>query len=710
MAQNPFSRHPRIEAAYRVVMVLLAAGFVAAAVMGAARYYSPVPLGDMWNGYLDFFMEVQNGNHTAWWAQHNEHRIVLARLLFWLDLSFFDGRGASLIVANYLLVATSASVLCLGIRRALRGTVDSSLATATQTLVWASAFFWSQQENLTWGFQSQFFLAQLLPLAALSVLARVRAAPEGRLSSLAISCALGIAACGTMANGVLTLPLMVAYALVIGIRRRDVLILGGVTVTTVLVYMSGYAPGAGHAPLLQTLRANPWGIAGFVLTYLGNAVAYIPVLRGAGRVAPMVVGAVMLLTAVLVAAKGWRSRAERPLTYAMLAFIAYVCATALGTALGRLTGTLDQALISRYTTPPLMAWCALLVATLPEIATRTVLRRLALVLAPAVLLALIPTQATALRRHSDLRFQKELGALALALDVRDERAIAPIFPFTDWAIAIADKASERHLSVFGYPPLVDARASIGTMSKPHTAGACAGSDITIESVANGQAFSRIRGRIQRPATGSVTERIDVVASDGRIVGLALDGAPRITSSAPEPGQKRLQASDFTGYVLSSAVDAPMTLVTAHGCAFSVATPLRVFSIVTQTPAPGAGLVSASALAGDSGYSGSDIDKSRFKGIRVLGSLIHADKDTGSVSFTVHRDEHIYYRSGPTAGRQRLIFGTGTAPIPLPVLSEWTRISFDDPRLPDAFLVTIRDDGDGWGEWSAIALEDGLPAP
>jgi hypothetical protein len=710
MVHSSLFHHPRTGTGYRIVIVLLAASIVAAAIIGAMRYYSPVPLGDMWNGYLDFFMEVQNGNHAAWWTQHNEHRIVLARLLFWMDLSFFNGRGVSLIVANYLIVGASASVLCFGIRRALRGTVDPSLATAMQALVWGGAFFWSQQENLTWGFQSQFFLAQLLPLAGLSALARVKAAPEARTPGIAISCALGVAACGTMANGVLALPLMVAYALVVGIRRRDVLILATVTVTTVLIYLYGYASGAGHAPLLQTLRADPLGIAGFVLTYLGNPVAYISALRGTGNIAPMVVGATMLTAALVVAVRGWKSRAEQPLTYAMLTFIAYVAATALGTALGRLTGTLDQALISRYTTPPIMAWCALLVAVLPDIANRRIFRRVALVMAPVALLALLPTQATALSRHSDLRFQKELGALALALDVRDERAIAPIFPFTDWAMTIAKKARERHLSVFGFLPLADARASMGSVPARQTATDCSGSVVAIEAVADGQEFSRIRGRIQRRATDSVSERIEIVGADGRIVGLALDGAPKITSSRPASGQDRLQASDFAGYALTSAIDAPMSLVTADGCAVSVATPLRIFSLVTQTPAPGPALVPASAVTTDSTYTGSDADRSQFAGIRVLGSFVHMDEDTGSVSFTVHRGEHIFYRSGPTGGRQRLLLGTGPTVIPLPVLREWTRLSFDDPRLPDAVVITVRDDGDGWGEWSAIAVGNATPAP
>jgi hypothetical protein len=571
MIQGLSLRHPHAGAAYRVSMALLTAAIVVAAVVGAVQYYSPVPLGDMWNGYLDFFMEVRDGNRAAWWAQHNEHRIVLARVLFWMDLSFFDGRGIILIVANYAIAATSAGVLSFGVRWALRPDGDRSLAVAGYALVWSGAFFWSQQENLTWGFQSQFFLAQLLPLAALFLLARAMAEPGHATRAVTASCVLGVAACGTMANGVLALPLMLGYGIVIGLRRNHLFILAAVTIVTLLVYAQGYAPDAGHAPLLQTLRADPTGIAGFVLAYLGNPVAYIPVLHGMGKIASTFVGAAMLVATLLVAIRHWRLRAARPLTYAMLAFIAYVGATALGTALGRLTGSLDQALISRYTTPTIMAWCALLVASLPGIASSRRLRRSALVGAPILLLALLPTQATALRRHADLRFQKELGALALALGVRDDRAIAPIFPFTDWAIAIAGKARERHLSIFADAPFLDAPATIGTVSRQHAEGACAASDVAIEVVPGEQVFSRIRGRIQRLATDSVFERIEVVGTDGRVVGLAVDGAPRIDSLHASGGQGRLQLSDFAGYVTSGAIGAPLSLVTADGCAVSIPT-------------------------------------------------------------------------------------------------------------------------------------------
>jgi hypothetical protein len=36
----------------------------------------------MWNGYLEFFAKVASGDWSAWMTQHNEHRILIARLFF----------------------------------------------------------------------------------------------------------------------------------------------------------------------------------------------------------------------------------------------------------------------------------------------------------------------------------------------------------------------------------------------------------------------------------------------------------------------------------------------------------------------------------------------------------------------------------------------------------------------------------------------------
>ena len=84
---------PNSIGAYVIFMVFIA-------IFGGAYLYSPIPYWDMWGGYLDFFLRVNNGDYGVWWSQHNEHRIILSRLLFWLDLKWFGGVSIFLIVFN----------------------------------------------------------------------------------------------------------------------------------------------------------------------------------------------------------------------------------------------------------------------------------------------------------------------------------------------------------------------------------------------------------------------------------------------------------------------------------------------------------------------------------------------------------------------------------------------------------------------------------
>ena len=65
-----------------MAFAFFAFAMVLLAMIGGVRRYSPIPFGDMWNGTLGFFVRIQDGDYSAWWAQHNEHRIVLARILF----------------------------------------------------------------------------------------------------------------------------------------------------------------------------------------------------------------------------------------------------------------------------------------------------------------------------------------------------------------------------------------------------------------------------------------------------------------------------------------------------------------------------------------------------------------------------------------------------------------------------------------------------
>ena len=83
---------------------VLAPVCVLLAVIGAVRNYSSVPHWDMWPGYVEFWVRLGEGHWREWWALHNEHRIVLARVLFWIDHAVFGGTIGFLLVVNYLLV------------------------------------------------------------------------------------------------------------------------------------------------------------------------------------------------------------------------------------------------------------------------------------------------------------------------------------------------------------------------------------------------------------------------------------------------------------------------------------------------------------------------------------------------------------------------------------------------------------------------------
>ena len=148
----------------KVALVFMGAAvvFLGLATIGGIRAYSPVPFWDMWDGYLNFYFTLNTGDLSAWWAQHNEHRPVLARLFFWIDLAWFHGSVWFLLVINYLLACCICLVFWLYAREASAANLNFF---GFFLIAWL--FSWSQEENFTWGFQSQFFLAQLLPLVGI---------------------------------------------------------------------------------------------------------------------------------------------------------------------------------------------------------------------------------------------------------------------------------------------------------------------------------------------------------------------------------------------------------------------------------------------------------------------------------------------------------------------------------------------------------------
>ncbi len=163
----------------------------------------------------------------AWWRQANEHRLVLPKALFWMEYTWFGGQQVFLIIMNYVLVGCGLAVFAAFLRDRLPAQPGRSWFFGV-TLLAIGLFSWVQKENLAWANQGQFFLAQVLPLVGFYCLYRAACAPTARGWFPAASL-IGVLSVGTMANGVMALPMMVLYAAVARLGRRRTLILAVLT-------------------------------------------------------------------------------------------------------------------------------------------------------------------------------------------------------------------------------------------------------------------------------------------------------------------------------------------------------------------------------------------------------------------------------------------------------------------------------------------------
>lgn len=695
-----------------VPALLVMAGFTGAMLLlvaiGLVRNYSPVPFWDMWDGYLNFYLAVTDGDLSAWVRQQNEHRIVLSHLLFWLDLRYFGGASWFLLMVNYALAAATALLFWRLLRARLTPQLRSPAETVLGLFLVAWLFSWMQQENFTWAFQSQFFLAQLLPLWSLYCL-YLSLSLAGGTNWFVLACAGGVAAAGSMANGVLALPLLLCYTVLTqqGWRRCGVLAL--LTIATLGAFFYGYHQPSDHIPFLTVLHDSAVPLLRYMLQYLGSPWYFLAGSSVAGKQLALLGGIVLVVLCVLQGLR-WYQRRDDTLLLALLLFLAYVVATATATASGRLHVGDGEPFSSRYTTPALMAWAAMLVLYAPRwLAAARAGRRVLLALPLMVLtVALLVLQTNALHPQTALLYQKKIAALALELGVADQVQVGNVYPLARNVLPIAELARARHESVFGMAPWRGLHDAIGrpeTINNPRSP--CQGSLDEVAPVESDANYLRVSGWLRKRDGGLMGETLRLVDGNGKLVGVALSGHEQ--PDAATSVDKNARYVEFQGYVLASIAGSALSLqadTASGGCALTVQIPLTLVTLTSQAPdASISSLLAASAVVQGPNWTGSDYEHTEIPGLRVYGSFVQADADIGTISLRVKRGDRLFYRSGPGGGRQRLSFpGTTLEEVRLPVRTEWTLLEFRGSALPDGeFVVTFSDAGDGWGEWSAIAL-------
>jgi hypothetical protein len=509
-----------------ILFSLVAVLFFVLAVIGTVRNYSPVPWLDMWDDYIGFYLRLHAGDWGAWWAQHNEHRIVLARMFFWVDVACFHGNGIFSLVVIYIF-ALAVGALFAEIWREQSQGQDLYILFFVEAWI----FSWTQKQNLTWAFQSQFILAQLLPLAGLYFFHLSLSRPDKTRMYFSVATVCGLLAVGSMANGILALPAMALYAMIAARSFRQTMFFIALSVAEICLYFHQLEPShfQGAAPtLLGEILQHPAGFIEFFLTYIGGPfIALLGFKHGAIFVGEFCAAALVLISAA--AFFGYLGRAKSSsLPLALLVFILYIMATAAVTAAGRLPLGLQEALSGRYQTPALYGWAAALLLFWPEIAKRLRVRNIfSLSLAVFLLFVMLPTQLRALTYQRPMQFSRAFSALSLELQINDVDQIIPLYPFPDALLNFAYGARQQHLSVFGFAPLKDAHLLLGQKIKTKFPDPCRGSLDIITLLADAPQYVRLQGWLYNARPIKKPEMVILADQTNEIVGLGLLGEQRL---------------------------------------------------------------------------------------------------------------------------------------------------------------------------------------
>lgn len=529
------------------IILILAVLYVALAIAGGFLTFNPSPAADMWDGYVNFFRLLQENHPNLWWGQHNEHRIFLSRLFFWVDFNLFNGSFIFLIVLNYFLIAAIFFSFLAMIRHAFKQKETKDLAFIASIVVCIFSFSWIQHPNLIWPFQNQFFLAHLMPLLAFYFLYLSAEKTDSHWPFL-IAIFFGIASIGTMANGILVLPFLAVLGIILRIKWQKIALLALLSCIILWIYFIDYISISSHGSLSNAVQDHPIQLIQFILTYIGLPFYFM---AKKSIVAAQLAGAFLILSSLFFALATLRTPRQHAFSLMLLVFIAYIGATALGTAGGRSVFGVEFALSGRYTTPALMAWSSLLLISFSFFKDKLLSygnKVYFIVLLPALL---FPYQFRAL--HGDFldsRFNSLVGVLALELEVHDSEMLTYLYPRPSMLISISQHAREQDWLVFNHSQIKDAAGMIGQVYETPSSEPCVGAIESTHMLADDPAYVRVSGWIYDPSASEVPHKVFIInKSDNKIVGYAITGDRR-KDLRKTVDSKALYAG-FRGYMLTS---------------------------------------------------------------------------------------------------------------------------------------------------------------
>ena len=510
-------------AAAATLACVAAIGTVAFTLATVYRLHVPLPYWDEWYTIIDFrqFDEGRYGIADLA-AQHNEHRLLFPRLFFFADELGFGLSGLLNASVTLLLQSANAAILLALMARLVARPAHRALLAGFVLLM---LFTLRQEQNFSNGFQLQFvgvFTAALLGgMAYVAGLARLAAGWRRGSVHFALSALCCFVATYTMANGVMAGFVLAVMAALLRAPWRVPAITALLALLLAALFFHGHRPGEDSLPLSHAL-AHPLPYLHYVTAYLGNPLAI-------GIRSTQTLGTVGL---GLAAAAAWRvatGRTRDAASLSLLAFAGFILASAGATGYGRIALGTVQALDSRYATPSLLFWCAILLFWFP-VAVGPSRHR-----APAAALGVLMALLTGAALDAEAHAWPQLAARSAALRNVSDSLLAGLYD-ADRAGTYENTSPEEvalyapflrshRLAAFADPDAAALGRPLATLGRTSPPGACDGTVEAHADSALGAGGVRLSGTARDGGTRRAPHRIVVTDAAGTVVGFGSASLP-----------------------------------------------------------------------------------------------------------------------------------------------------------------------------------------
>lgn len=288
--------------------------------------------------FIPLLDKLYNGTLSAedLYSQHNEHRIVVPRLVMLGLASLTHYNTMAEMYFSWIVAASILGLIFVLFRKQMAG--SALLLPAFVPVAWL-VFSLRQVDNLIWGWQMQIFLSVVAFILALYLLDRSKGFDRSYLAAIVSA----TVSTFSFVNGLIVWPACMAYLLLArgrkGIRECMLWGLTGAAVWT--VYFIGWSSPSNHPSIFYMLNNMPGAVL-YLLAIVGSPLAW-------EKSHAVAVGSVLLAAIVLtLIALAWKRNIAPNAVW--ITFILFSLASSAACVVGRSGFGVDQALAPRYVT------------------------------------------------------------------------------------------------------------------------------------------------------------------------------------------------------------------------------------------------------------------------------------------------------------------------------------------------------------------------